>query len=535
MSNFWVWFKSLGIAIGSAIAFCGNSAIAQITQDGTLPTNSQVTPQGNIINIEGGTQVGSNLFHSFKEFSVPAGSTANFKNTENIQNIISRVTGKSISDIQGIIKAGGTANLFLINPNGIVFGPNASLQIGGSFLATTASSLNFADGTKFSATDPQTTPLLTVSVPIGLQFGATAAPIRNQSQAPSPDGKTTNVFGKPIGLQVEPGKTLALVGGDITLEGGNLTAPSGRIQLGSVAGNSLVTLNPNNQGWVLGYEKVQDFQNIQLIRRRTDDGSQVPSQVDASNNMGSGGNIQVLARTVLLSGDGVSLINQTTGDRDGEDITITTRKLIVQDGAQVSTSTLGKGAAGTLSVNASESVELIGSVTLPTITGFITLTADQGKAGNIKIDTRRLLIQNGARVIADSSGIIVPNSLVIPATGPAGNITINALDSVEITGKSIADKPSVLTAQTFNFPNGGIVNITTGQVIVKDEAQITVSVRVPKNQINLEYPSNPGTPGTLNITARSILLDNKGQLTSTTRSGQGGNINLQVQDFLRMR
>ncbi|PHM09867.1 two-partner secretion domain-containing protein [Nostoc sp. 'Peltigera malacea cyanobiont' DB3992] len=530
MSIFSGWFKGLGIVIGGAIAFSGTSTLAQISPDSTLSNNSQVTTQGNLTIIEGGTRLESNLFHSFKEFSVLNGAMAEFKNTEGIQNIISRVTGKSISNIDGILKANGAANLFLINPNGIIFSSRASLDIGGSFIASTASSLNFADGTKFSATEPLTTPLLTVSVPIGLQFGATAALISNQSQAKNPDGITTNIFRQAVGLQVKPGKTLALVGGDITLEGGNLTAASGRIELGSVASNSLVSLKPTDQGWSLGYEGVQNFQNIQIIQRIAD-GKEFPSQVDASGE--GGGNIQVQANFINLTGQGVRLINQTTGSTNGKDLTITARKLIVQDGARVATSTRGKGAAGNLTVNASESVELIGSTLPNTITGFIGISVGEGKAGDITINTGRLRIKDGARVTAESSGV-VNNSQVIPSEGRGGNITVNALESVEIAGSSVEDDSSGLFASTLNYGNAGTINMTTGQLIVRDGGQISVSVKVANNAVYLGDASNPGTPGALNVTARSILLD-EGTFTSNSQSNRGGDIGLQVGDLLLMR
>ncbi|QFS42986.1 filamentous hemagglutinin N-terminal domain-containing protein [Nostoc sphaeroides] len=526
MNTFYNLFKSLGFAISGVITFSTIPAIAQIIPDGTLPTNSLVKTQGNTTIIEGGTPKGNNLFHSFKEFSlINNGSIAEFQYVGGIQNIISRVTGKSVSEIDGILQIKGTANLFLINPNGIVFGPNASLQIGGSFVASTASSLNFADGTKFSATDIQTKPLLTVSVPIGLQFGATAAPIQNQSQAFS--------NGATVGLQVQPDKTLALVGGDITLSGGNLTAASGRIELGSVAANSLVSLKPTNQGWLLGYEGVQNFQNIQLIPR-TDKGSQIPSQVDASNEDGSGGNIQVQGNSVELTGYLVRLRTQTTGAKDGGDLTINANKLSVRDGAVVSTSTRGTGNAGKLTVNASESVEVIGRALLPNNPGFLipsSLTSGTtvaGKGGDLIINTKRLLIQDRGQITTRSNPVFRNGQFIAAGTGTAGDLTVNASESIEIRGKE-----SGLFALTNTSGDAGNLTINTGQLIVRDQGEVTVSSvfanNNPVNQVNL------GKAGNLNVTAHSILLDNQGTLTSNSDLGRGGDITLEVRDLLLMR
>ena len=222
---------------------------AQITSDNT--TNTTVNTTGNNFDILNGIQKGNNLFHSFKEFSIPKGGKATFNNSTDVVNIINRVTGGNISNIDGLIKASGNANLFLINPVGIVFGENASLNIGGSFLGTTAESILFEDGFKYSAIDSQQTPLLTVSVPLGLQMGTNPGVIEvegtghNLIEASpfSPLKRSQN----NINLQVQPGKTLALVGGEVTLNGAILTAASGNIELGSV-GEGTVNLNQTNQG-----------------------------------------------------------------------------------------------------------------------------------------------------------------------------------------------------------------------------------------------------------------------------------------------
>ncbi|WP_322695908.1 filamentous hemagglutinin N-terminal domain-containing protein [Nostoc sp. DedSLP03] len=553
----------LGIGMGGAIALGANCASAQITTDGTLPNNSIITSDGNTINITGGTQAGGNLFHSFREFSVITGSTVYFNNAINIQNIISRVTGNSVSNIDGILKANGAANVFLINPNGIVFGPNASLNIGGSFVASTASSLNFADGTKFSATSPQTTPLLTESVPIGLQFGTNAASIRNQSQA-SPNN-AINTFGQGVGLQVQQGKTLALIGGDITLEGGNLTASGGRIELGSVAGNSLVSLNSMNQGWALGYEGVQNFQNIQLTQQ-----SQIPSTLDTSGK--GGGNIHLQGQRVLVS-DGSQILALTLGAQPGGnltlkasesvelglnalldtgtldtgnsgDINITTRKLIVKDGAQVVMFNLGSGLAGQLSINASDSVELIAGMPIAPLpdgsdlisSGLFSATYGAQNAGSIIVNTGKLRIEGGATISTSSEGILGRFfNQFIPATGNAGDLTVNAFESVELIGTSVnGSRLSSLFAGTQGPGNGGNLTLITGRLVIKDGAAITVSSEARKDVNYQGGVPNLGLAGGLNINARSILLD-KGKLLANSVADRGGNINLSVQDLLLLQ
>ncbi len=233
--------KQIKVWVG-VIIFCvtGNQiANAQVVPDGTLPNNSHVTSNANTFVIEGGTEKGSNLFHSFGEFSVPTGKAAYFNNNMKVENIFSRVTGSSISSIDGLIGANGAANLFLLNPNGILFGPNAVLNIGGSFLGSSASLIKFADGTHFSAKTPQSTDLLTLSVPLGLQFDPHSGAIQVQGNghtltSADPIFSPLRRSGQRIGLAVRPGKTLALVGGDLSLGGGNISAIGGRIELGSI-------------------------------------------------------------------------------------------------------------------------------------------------------------------------------------------------------------------------------------------------------------------------------------------------------------
>ncbi|NET38774.1 MAG: filamentous hemagglutinin N-terminal domain-containing protein [Cyanothece sp. SIO1E1] len=329
-------------------------AYAQVIGDVTVSTNVTTPDNLNFI-ITGGSQVGGNLFQSFSEFSVPEGGVASFENALDVQNIINRVTGNSISQINGLIQAQGSSNFFLVNPNGIVFGPEAELVLGGSFVASTAESLQFLDGTVFSTVEPQAQPLLTMSVPVGLQFGEMPGSIINRSQATrSIPGFASEV---PVGLGVQPGQTLALVGGDIFIENGRLSASGGRIELGSVANQGFVSLNSTAKGLTLGFESIQNFQDVQLSQ----------AFVDVSSLEGSG--------TIEIHG----------------------RQIALKNTSQIGAFNGGVNAGGTLLIAASESVEINNSF-------VTTTTVSSGAAGDIIISTGQLIVSAGSGISALTEG-----------------------------------------------------------------------------------------------------------------------------------
>jgi filamentous hemagglutinin family protein len=608
----------------------------QMAADGTLST-SVTSPDGRNFIIKDGNRVGGNLFHSFSKFSVPTGGSAFFDNGLDVENIISRVTGGEVSKIDGLIRANYGANLFLLNPNGMIFGPNASLNIGGSFIGSSANSINFADGTSFSATNPQATPLLTVSVPVGLQFGSNPGAIQVQGtghnlRADSPFSPT--IRGRNLtGLQVSPGKTLALVGGDVVLEGGTLTAEQGRIELGSV-GDGLVSLvgaglpessathpnvgepAPTTSGWTLGYSGVQSFHDIRLSQQASADASGI-----------GGGSIQVQGRrvsvrdgsTILIQNQGFQpagqlnlnaseslelsgtspdgripsrLVNENLGLGNRGDIAVSTKQLVIQGGGQIGTKTFSAATGGNITVDASESLQLIGSLVNPTtLTGIGAATQTSGRAGDITVSTGRLAVLDGATVTSLTLG-----------TGSGGNVIVNATESVEVIGvMPIIFQPSALAAITFNAGNAGRLRINTSRLAVRDggrvdastffsgaagsvtinaKKSVEVSGTVPGSRnpslvtssatiqdeafqqaaglppvpsgasgdvtiktlalsvtdgglINVKNDGS-GNAGTVRVNASSIVLENLGGITAATASGVGGNIFLQAQNLLAL-
>ncbi len=477
----------------------GDCAFAQLVPDTTLGSeNSTVTPISPTIDqIDGGATRGTNLFHSFQELNVGEGRSAYFTNPAGIENILTRVTGTNPSNILGTLGVtGGNANLFLINPNGIIFGQNASLDVGGSFTATTANAVGLGETGLFSASEPATSNLLTVR-PSALFFNAVAAgAIVNQSQAQSLIGQP-NSLGGPVGLQVPIGKTFALIGRDVAIEGGNLTAAGGRIELGSVAGVGEVSLSQIGNRWLFGYDNIDLFGNIRLeggavVDASGEGGGDVQlqgAQMEMTQGsliyadtlgLGDGGEILVRTTETVAVRDESEITADVLGSGTGGDLTIATGRLLVRDGSQVSANTFSTGEAGTLSVTASDTVEVIGtSVDGQFPSGLFAVTQGEGDAGDLTIATGRLLVRDGAQVGADTF-----------STGEAGTLSVTASDTVEVIGESADGRvTSGLYAQTTGEGDAGDLTIATGQLLVRDGAQVSTDTR------------STGEGGTLSVTA----------------------------------
>jgi filamentous hemagglutinin family protein len=433
---------------------------AQIAADGTLPTLVQ---SPDLLNFEilNGDRQGNNLFHSFSQFSVPSGGSAHFQNAVDVRNIIGRVTGGIPSNIEGLIRANGDANLFLINPSGIVFGAGARLDIGGSFFATTGDRIQFADNTVFSALDTNPNPLLTISAPIGLQLGGVPGAIALQ---PGAD------------LWTQPGRGISLVGGEIQMTDSDLEARGGRIELASFAGAGTVGLTAVGTSFRLGVPADLPRADIRLSNTATVDVRAVV-----------GGEIAVYARDLNLSGEsdllagvtGVGNLNTRAGDINVDatgtirfnsgsyisnelaansvgnygDININTGSLIGTQEGVVSTTSRGRGQGGNIRIQAQDAIRFEGEDSGI----FSELARDAvGQGGNITITTGTLSLLPG--------GVI--SSSVHRAEGNGGNINIQASGAVLLQRTDLEPYSGIISEVFIGRGNGGNIDINAASLSV---------------------------------------------------------------------
>jgi filamentous hemagglutinin family protein len=496
-----------------------------ITGDGTLGTT--VTQSGTIHTITGGNRPGNgpNLFHSFDRFSIGTGDTASFSGPAGITNILSRVTGGQRSEIDGRLQSTiEGAHLYLLNPSGVMFGPNASLDISGSFHVSTADYLGFTDGAKFSANLGQAS-VLTVAEPAAFGF------LGNMPAAITIQGSR---------LQVPAGNALSVVGGDIEIVGsGPLTAasvptlgaPSGRIQLASVASPGELAFSPLELAPDL---QVDGF--TRLGRMALSQGALVTVGTAGDRHAGT---IAVRGGQLRLS-SGSTLSATTSGSGAGGHIVVTAPTVSLMDGGRLEAGpAVGSGGdGGPITVQA-------GTLTL-TNRGTITTRADPDSGGN----AGPITVQAGTLTLSDRG--LIESSTGNRSRGNSGTIAVQAGTLTLTDGGRIVGSTGVgsrgdggeiaLQVGTLTLTDGGSISTTTGGA--GRGGPLTVSAREAIVITGQDRGGNPsrlsssavgsGAGGLMVVTAPRLSLDSGGTIrANSTGEGAAGTILLQVGDTFR--
>ncbi|MEO1005638.1 MAG: S-layer family protein, partial [Cyanobacteria bacterium J06638_38] len=477
-------------------------------------------------------------------------------------NIFSRVTGGDISNIDGLIRANGDANLFLINPAGIVFGKGASLNIGGSFFSSTAESIIFSDDIEFSATDRENVPLLTVNMPIGVNFGSNPG----------------NIAVNGSNLQVDNGGTLALLGGHVTMTGGQIIAPGANIELGGLSEAGKITFKELE---LISFPEAIARGDVTLTN-----GAEVNVQASGGGSIGvnarnlelsggesgasfltvgiasasgsteaQAGNIAINATGDIILSQGSSISNQVeeSGIDNAGGINISTTNLFLAEGSKVNASTGGRGDAGAITIDVSDDIFVDGEgqdrIIPPSGIFSLVLESGIGDAGEIDITTGNLSLTRGGQVSATTFG-----------QGNAGAIRINALGTISADGEGRNEiLPSSISSVVLEsgIGNAGEINITTDNLsltrgglvgtvtlgqgnagAITINASGTISADGEGANFNSGIFSTViedgiGNSGEINIFTKNLSLTQGGLVeASTWNQGDGGKITINTSDTI---
>jgi filamentous hemagglutinin family protein len=541
----------------TSLFLCISWAYAEITLDGTLGTPGALPGPHYAVGAELGQQLGNNLFHSFSQFNLNLDESATFSGPENISHIFSRVTGGYPSNINGLIRSTlPHADFYLINPAGLMFGPQASLDVQGSFHVSTANALLFQDGNQFNASQLDNSSLTIAPI--------TAFGFFTDSPA------SLSIDGSHLTVPVE--KTLSLIGNNFSLSRAQLTSPSGYLNLASIAGKGKVGLQnheltvsaPRGQiaaldsqistsgegGGAIYIRAGQLFLDNTSVTANTLGASTaqgIDVQVDelsgsrggylssSTLGIGTGGNVQIKATgSVTFSGENTegklsgiqaesgSPTNNNAGNAGN--ILLEAKQLNLAAGAQISSTTYGTGQGGNLFLTVKEDTHLVGDNQSGRFTSGIIADAegktdDAGNAGRIFLTTRRLSIQDGARILAITLG-----------NGQGGQIDVKVAQKVIIAGRGkprtnssgqISQQRSSISTTSFGQGQGGNLNLTAGELQLKEGGIIDASTQ------------NIGQAGTIHIEiSGDLTISGGGGISTTSRNGKAGDLILHSQQLI---
>ncbi|MEW6219669.1 MAG: filamentous hemagglutinin N-terminal domain-containing protein [Thermodesulfobacteriota bacterium] len=551
---------------------------AGITTDGSLGQARTLTGPGYTIGPELGQQTGGNLFHSFGQFSLLASEQATFTGPASVTSIISRVTGGSPSAIDGLLRSAiPGADLYFINPAGVVVGPHASLEVSGSFHVSTADYLQLGEAGRFSASDPGAS-TLAAAPPAAFGFlTATPAAIRVEG-AGSRAG--SEIIPRELGrsghgLLVPAGETLAVVGGDITLTTGQLLAdpsqvvearlraPAGRIDLvsvaspgevkptasgveitggtdlGSIALGGLSALADPASGSTLAEDRAVRLDTSGpaggTIRIR---GGQLvmagASCLASDSHDTGGGSIDVRIAGQIRLEDQARIQAEHGGSGQGSSLAVSAETISLAAGSEISTLATGAGSGGPVSVEARGTLIVTGDSAAGLASAIGTETAGSGAAGAVTVRAADLVLADGGLVAASSLGSgdggavdVVAGRLLLSeggfivanawSSGDAGSVTVTASEGAIMAGEDAGGRPSGIQAATAGSGDGGAISLSTPELALVDGATILANAR------------GGGDAGSIDLQVDTLRLAAGGNIqSSTTGAGAGGQIAVQA-------
>jgi filamentous hemagglutinin family protein len=447
---------------------------AEIITDGSLGTATSLEGPNFLIHDNLGLQVGGNLFHSFQDFNVYAGETASFASPDSVENILARVTGNNSSIINGQLNS--NANLYLINPNGLLFGKNASLNVNGSFHATTADYIGLGKTGSFAATNPSDSNL-TIAPPSAFGFLDTnISPITIQDSS----------------LEVPEEQTLSIIGGDLQINNSILLARSGRINLAAVASKGEVILDEfSTKFGKLGNITLSESSPLVLEKLNV-------ANVDVSGK----GNGQIFIRAGQFLSDTASIFADTYGDDSSKIDIFIDGDMELRNGARITADNFEDSQGGYINIKVTNILQLNGlkkaeTDYLNSLTTIATNNFNSGTGGIINIEAASLELNPGL-IQAASSG-----------NGDAGSI--------------------IIKAQQINLQNGGLIN--TNAISSGNAGDISLQAQnITLNNVSEIQTASlgEGNAGTIHIMSDTLSLNNDCLIASLAVQAGGGNIELSI-------
>lgn len=543
-------------------------ASAEVVFDGSLGQPGDIQGPDYEIAAERGRQVGDNLFHSFGRFNIGLDESATFTGPDAVKAVISRVTGGDLSRIDGVLSSAiNGADLFFLNPAGVVFGPNAMLDVSGSFHVSTADFLQMGESERFYAT-PSEGEILSAAPPGDFGF------LEGTPGRVVIDGH----------LEVEWGETLTIVGGDVDING-SLTSAEGRIQV-KTQGDNTATLTGTidvsgdrggdvfiqagrfySSGGRIFAETYWDMDGgtveIQAGSVDLEDGSLISGQ---TYDYGHGADVIIKAEdAVSLSGadeyGGASLVTTVTeleeeGAGDAGDIRLSGNRILLADGARITSSSIGDGAGGNISLTAQETIRLFGND--ENGRGSQIESSGQGmysgKAGDIEISAADIELTDGALVnsstfgIGDGGDIALRAGRSVSFSGWDGNGqgsgVIARSDSLDAAAGNVSIAPmEQKTAISIDFQDGGWIGNTAdgagpgGNVSIDaGKGMIRFSGTDADGYASRIYTTalDAGNAGNIDFKAGDIRFSDGGGVTASTQGlGKAGRIQI-IADHLEM-